>query len=34
MNPSADIPYIAFEGDRCIAAGELREVAARGETDA
>ena len=27
MNPSADIPYIAFEGDRCIAAGKLREVA-------
>jgi uncharacterized protein len=27
MNPPADIPYIAFEGDRCIAAGKLREAA-------
>src|SRR5947209_50544 len=27
MNPASDIPCIAFEGDRCIAAGGLREVA-------
>jgi hypothetical protein len=27
MNPAPDAPYIAFEGDRCIAAGNLREVA-------
>src|SRR5258707_5134811 len=27
MNPASDIPCIAFEGDRCIATGDLREVA-------
>ena len=27
MNPVSDIPCIAFEGDRCIATGGLREVA-------
>src|SRR5258706_13907567 len=27
MNPGSDIPCIAFEGDRCIATGDLREVA-------
>jgi uncharacterized protein len=27
MNPASDIPCIAFEGDHCIAAGGLREVA-------
>jgi uncharacterized protein len=27
MNPASDIPCIAFEGDRCIATGGLREVA-------
>ena len=27
MNPASDIPCIAFEGDRCIATGELRDVA-------
>src|SRR5258707_153408 len=27
MNPAADIPCIAFEGDRCIATGDLRDVA-------
>jgi Uncharacterized protein conserved in bacteria len=26
-NPASDIPCIAFEGDRCIATGELRDVA-------
>jgi hypothetical protein len=27
MNPPSDIPYVAFEGNRCIAAGKLRDVA-------
>ena len=27
MSPASDIPYLAFEGDRCIAAGDLRIVA-------
>ncbi len=27
MNPASDIPYLAFEADRCIAAGDLRTVA-------
>ena len=27
MNPASDIPCIAFEGDRCIATGDLRDVA-------
>src|SRR6202158_3372979 len=27
MNPASDIPYLAFEGDRCIASGELRNDA-------
>ena len=27
MNPAAEADYIAFEGDRCIASGDLREVA-------
>src|SRR5258708_9728902 len=27
MNPASDIPCFAFEGDRCIATGGLREVA-------
>ncbi len=27
MNPGSDITYIAFEGDHCIASGELRAVA-------
>jgi len=27
MNPAAEAAYIAFEGDRCIATGDLREVA-------
>jgi uncharacterized protein len=27
MNPASDIAYIAFEGDRCIASGDLRDVA-------
>jgi hypothetical protein len=27
MNPSSDAPYIAFDGDRRIAAGDLREIA-------
>jgi uncharacterized protein len=27
MNPGAAITYIAFEGDRCIATGSLRDVA-------
>ena len=27
MNPAAATAYIAFEGDRCIASGDLREVA-------
>jgi uncharacterized protein len=27
MNPGSDAAYIAFEGDRCIASGDLREVA-------
>jgi hypothetical protein len=27
MNPGSDAPYIAFEGDRCIASGELHDVA-------
>jgi uncharacterized protein len=27
MNPASGIPYIAFEGDRCIASGDLRMVA-------
>ena len=27
MEPASDIPYIAFEGDRCIASGDLRMVA-------
>ena len=27
MSPASDIPYLAFEGDRCIAAGDLRDVA-------
>src|SRR5258708_30630632 len=27
MNAASDIPCIAFEGDRCIATGDLREVA-------
>ncbi|HEY2211316.1 MAG TPA: DUF2239 family protein [Bradyrhizobium sp.] len=26
MNPRADITHIAFEGDRCIASGDLRDV--------
>ena len=26
MNPGSDAAYIAFEGDRCIAAGDLRSV--------
>ena len=26
MNPASDIPYLAFEGDRCIASGDLRSV--------
>lgn len=27
MNPVPEAPYIAFEGDRCIGSGDLREVA-------
>jgi len=27
MNPGSDTAYIAFEGDRCIATGDLRNVA-------
>jgi len=27
MNPATEADYIAFEGDRCIASGDLREVA-------
>jgi uncharacterized protein len=27
MNPGSDANYIAFEGDRCIASGDLRDVA-------
>jgi hypothetical protein len=27
MNPTSEAAYIAFDGDRCIAAGDLREVA-------
>src|SRR5437660_8052040 len=27
MNPASDIPCVAFEGDRCIATGSLRDVA-------
>jgi len=27
MSPASDIPYLAFEGDRCIGAGDLRTVA-------
>jgi len=27
MSPASDIPYLAFEGDRCIASGDLRTVA-------
>jgi uncharacterized protein len=27
MNPAPDAPYLAFDGDRCIAAGDLRTVA-------
>ena len=27
MNPGSDAAYIAFEGDRCIASGDLREIA-------
>jgi uncharacterized protein len=27
MNPASDIPYLAFEGDRCIGSGDLRNVA-------
>jgi uncharacterized protein len=27
MNPGADLAYIAFDGDRCIASGDLRAVA-------
>ena len=27
MNPASEPAYIAFEGDRCIASGDLREVA-------
>jgi hypothetical protein len=27
MNPASDAAYIAFEGDRCIGSGDLREVA-------
>ena len=26
MNPAPEVTYIAFEGDRCIASGGLREV--------
>jgi uncharacterized protein len=26
MNPGFDVAYIAFEGDRCIASGDLRDV--------
>jgi hypothetical protein len=26
MNPGSDAAYIAFEGDRCIAAGDLRSI--------
>lgn len=27
MEPASDIPYIAFDGDRCIGSGDLRSVA-------
>ena len=27
MNPASDIPYLAFEGDRCVASGDLHTVA-------
>ncbi len=27
MKPASDIPCVAFEGDRCIATGDLRDVA-------
>jgi hypothetical protein len=27
MNPGSDSPYVAFDGDRCIAVGDLRDVA-------
>jgi uncharacterized protein len=27
MNPGSDAPYLAFEGDRCIASGDLHDVA-------
>lgn len=27
MSPASDIPYLAFEGDHCIASGDLRTVA-------
>ena len=27
MNPGSDAPYIVFEGDRCLASGDLHDVA-------
>nr|MBA2402585.1 DUF2239 family protein [Bradyrhizobium sp.] len=27
MNPAPETAYIAFEGDRCVGSGDLREVA-------
>jgi uncharacterized protein len=35
MNPGSDATYIAFEGDRCLASGDLRDVAraAKGTLD-
>lgn len=27
MNPRPDVAFVAFEGDRCLASGELRDVA-------
>ena len=34
MNPASDTAYIAFDGDRCIASGDLREVARAAKADA
>ena len=34
MNPPSDAAYIAFDGDRRIAAGDLREVARAAKADA
>src|ERR1700737_4007272 len=31
MNPGFEVAYIAFDGDRCIATGDLRDVARAGK---